>query len=350
MTDLILTYSVHLVLVLLLQIRVQADSSLDNSVKQLLSTSRYNKDRKPDSFSYVNVQVDIYDMAKTEAKNAEFTLELYLRMWWKDARLQYSNYSSLGNVSKLEIPEVNTAQIWQPDLYFLTDRKPEIHDRSIANRIIYIYRNGSIVYSERTSLTLRSSLDLTFYPYDQQMCLVELQSFAYTNDSLILNWHDSNPVKISGAKMAEYLISVGEYGHGDKPPLEQIGIYSTLRASIMLKRTGHAHFYQLYGPSFAVVFVSWLALFLDEKKVSPRLTVHTGCVIALTTQWIGIYFLLPAVSYIRAIDIWMITHLLLVVFAFLANILSLMARRDDRKNEIDKRKDSGGCEENFLKH
>jgi hypothetical protein len=108
-----------------------------------------------------------------------------------------------------------------------------------------------------------------------------------------------------------------------------VGDYSTLKGRIIMKRTGGAHFFQLYGPSVAILFVSWLALFIDEKRISPRLSVHTGCIIALITQWVGIYFIIPAVSYVRAIDVWMIIHQVLIVCAFLANILSLMARRDD---------------------
>ena len=108
-----------------------------------------------------------------------------------------------------------------------------------------------------------------------------------------------------------------------------VGEYSTLKGTVILERTGRAHFYQLYGPSLAVVLVSWLALFIDEKKISPRLTVHTGCIIALITQWVGIYIIIPAVSYTRAIDVWMITHQVIIVSAFIANIVSLMARRED---------------------
>ncbi|XP_060607730.1 glycine receptor subunit alpha-2-like [Ruditapes philippinarum] len=305
----------------------QTDLSKYNLIEHLVgSNSTYKKDVKPDILTIVTVQVDIYDIARNEEKNTGFLFDLYLRMWWKDRRL---NYSQLANYSKLELSEGKTKQIWQPDVYFLTDRSPGSNEQKTFNSMVYIHKNGEIVYSQRTSMALRSSFDLKYYPYDEQVCELKMQSFTYTNDSLILKWKKDNPLKLSGVHMTEFLISVGEYSDDDTPLLDQVGDYSTLKGRIIMERTGGAHFFQLYGPSVAILFVSWLALFIDEKRISPRLSVHTGCIIALITRWVGIYFIIPAVSYVRAIDVWMIIHQVLIVCAFLANILSLMARRDD---------------------
>ena len=67
-------------------------------------------------------------------------------MWWSDKRLIYSH---LANYSKVELAEDKTEQIWQPDVYFLTDRSPESHPQKALNRLIYVYKTGDVVYSER---------------------------------------------------------------------------------------------------------------------------------------------------------------------------------------------------------
>lgn len=101
-----------------------------------------------------------------------------------------------------------------------------------------------------------------------------------------------------------------------------------MKTSIEFERNGNAYFFQLYGPGIAVAFMSWLSLFLDDERVSPRLTIYSGGIIALTTQWLGIDLRLPAVSYIRAIDVWMITHILIEVLVFLFYFIALLARRE----------------------
>ena len=55
-------------------------------------------------------------------------------------------------LERLELDSKLLDMVWMPDLYFVNDKEAIIHDVTMANRMLHIYRNGSISTSTRSRL------------------------------------------------------------------------------------------------------------------------------------------------------------------------------------------------------
>uniref|UniRef100_A0A914Z9L0 Neurotransmitter-gated ion-channel transmembrane domain-containing protein n=1 Tax=Panagrolaimus superbus TaxID=310955 RepID=A0A914Z9L0_9BILA len=133
------------------------------------------------------------------------------------------------------------------------------------NVMIRVHKDGSILYSVRISLVLSCPMHLHNYPMDQQVCLIDLASYAYTDNDIEYMWKEIDPVQLKA------------------------GLESSL-------------------PSFQLnkmlVIVSWVSFWLDRNAVPARVTLGVTTLLTITTQASGINAKLPPVSYVKAVDLW----------------------------------------------
>ena len=53
-------------------------------------------------------------------------------------------------LERLEVDSKLLDMIWMPDLYFVNDKEATVHDVTTPNRLLHIYRNGTIRTSSRS--------------------------------------------------------------------------------------------------------------------------------------------------------------------------------------------------------
>ena len=76
----------------------------------------------------------------------DYSLNIYLRQRWVDPRLQFINYS---RTEWLELDTKIMKKVWVPDTFFRNEKKGAFHDVTVPNRLMHLYRNGTIYYSMR---------------------------------------------------------------------------------------------------------------------------------------------------------------------------------------------------------
>ena len=92
---------------------------------------------------------------------------------------------------------------------------------------------------------------------------------------------------------------------------------------------------QVIIPSILLVVLSWVSFWVDPKAVPARVSLGVTCVLTMTTQSSGIRQTLPPVSYVKAIDVWMMVCLLFVFAALLefAFVNVSIRKVDKQKNK-----------------
>ena len=65
------------------------------------------------------------------------------------------------------------------------------------------------------------------------------------------------------------------------------------------------------------VMMSWVSFWIDAQAVPARTTIGLLTVLTVVTQTTYLLQTLPSVSYIKAVDVWMVACLLFVFAAFL---------------------------------
>jgi len=289
-----------------------------NRIVQAL-LENYDKDTRPyfETNMPVNVSVQMYinSMDSINEINMEYKVKMYLRMKWHDPRLAYGD--KLGT-DVVNVDSILFSRFWTPDPFFINEKAGSFHKLTKENQMIKILPDGSSTSSMRISVVLSCPMFLHDFPLDDQACPLELESFAYDSTQLNLLWLEDQPVQINEDidhfdlvpefDLVEYDYARGLYNY-------TLGSFPFLRVVFHFQRRFGYYFFAVYLPSFIVVLLSWVAFWIDPKAVPARICIGFLTVLTMITQSAGVRNSLPRVSYVKAVDVWMVTCLLLVSVA-----------------------------------
>ncbi|RWS26577.1 Gaba-gated chloride channel-like protein [Leptotrombidium deliense] len=145
-------------------------------------------------------------------------------------------------------------------------------------------------------------MDLHYYPLDYQNCSVEIESYGYTVSDVVMAWREE-PVKgVEEAELPQFTIE--RYETSDRSEELATGTYQRLSLSFQLKRNIGYFIFQTYLPSILIVMLSWVSFWINHEATSARVA-------------LGVRSSLPRISYVKAIDIYLVMCFVFVFAALL---------------------------------
>jgi len=109
------------------------------------------------------------------------------------------------------------------------------------------------------------------------------------------------------------------------------GAYPCLEIRFKLTRDLGYYLIQVYVPSILIVILSWVSFWINVESSPARVTIGLLTVLTATTMSNGARASLPRVSYIKAIDVWMIVCLTFVFSSLIEYALvNVLARKPAR--------------------
>ncbi|KAI5107580.1 glycine receptor subunit alpha-2 precursor, partial [Silurus meridionalis] len=243
----------------------------------------------------------------------DYRVNIFLRQKWNDPRLSYSEYPD----SSLDLDPSMLDSIWKPDLFFANEKGANFHDVTTENKLLRIFKDGTVLYSIRLTLILSCPMDLKNFPMDVQTCIMQLESFGYTMNDLIFEWLETAPVQVAeGLTLPQFIIrEEKDLGYCTKH--YNTGKFTCIEVKFQLERQMGYYLIQMYIPSLLIVILSWVSFWINMDAAPARVALGITTVLTMTTQSSGSRASLPKVSYVKAIDIWMAVCLLFVFAALL---------------------------------
>ena len=92
-------------------------------------------------------------------------------------------------MTKLVVAADYIKQIWVPDTFFVNEKTAYFHVATQENQFLRITHLGEILRSMRLTIKATCPMNLAHFPFDVQMCTVEIESFGYTMSDLKYSWH-----------------------------------------------------------------------------------------------------------------------------------------------------------------
>ncbi|KTF95620.1 hypothetical protein cypCar_00023645 [Cyprinus carpio] len=297
----------------------------------------------------VNVTCNIFinSFGSVTETTMDYRVNIFLRQKWNDPRLAYSEYPD----SSLDLDPSMLDSIWKPDLFFANEKGANFHDVTTENKLLRIFKDGTVLYSIRLTLILSCPMDLKNFPMDVQTCTMQLESFGYTMNDLIFEWLDKGPVQVSeGLTLPQFIIrDEKELGYCTKH--YNTGKFTCIEVKFLLERQMGYYLIQMYIPSLLIVILSWVSFWIHMDAAPARVALGITTVLTMTTQSSGSRASLPKVSYVKAIDVWMAVCLLFVFAALLeyagVNFVSrqqkefLRLKRRQRRNQKEEELQDG---------
>ncbi|XP_053167052.1 gamma-aminobutyric acid receptor subunit rho-3 isoform X2 [Hemicordylus capensis] len=262
----------------------------------------------------------------------DFTMTLYLRHYWKDERLSFPSTRNRSMTFDGRLIK----KIWVPDIFFVHSKRSFIHDTTMENVMLRVYPDGNVLFSLRITVSALCFMDFSRFPLDTQNCSLELESYAYNEEDLMLYWKHGNEslstdehISLSQFFIEEFSASSGLAFYSST------GWYNRLFINFALRR--HIFFFvlQSYFPSMLMVMLSWVSFWIDRRAVPARVSLGITTVLTMSTIITGVSASMPQVSYIKAVDVYLWISFLFVFLSVIeyaaVNYLTTVEERKQLK-------------------
>uniref|UniRef100_A0A1I7RK37 Glycine receptor subunit alphaZ1 n=1 Tax=Bursaphelenchus xylophilus TaxID=6326 RepID=A0A1I7RK37_BURXY len=285
----------------------------------------------------IDVSIVVSNIRAVSEVTMDYALELFYRETWTDSRLDYDK-SLFKNKSEISLHESYTNFLWHPDTFMpnaIASKNPQ--KQSISHRsLLRLQEKGRILYSRRISVVAECPMDLVLFPFDSQVCKLGIESYGYTADQVVYQWSKGqiDALKLSKIRLPDFQIKeayvvsqLESYATGD---------YSRLYVCFVFDRASGFCFLQLIIPSTAVVITSWVALWMEsETEFQDMISI----ILAITFLIFSYNEMMPRVSYLKALDIWlavcfMIVFLSLIKLALVKFMRQKLNRQRAREHSV----------------
>ncbi|XP_076874332.1 glycine receptor, beta a isoform X2 [Brachyhypopomus gauderio] len=287
--------------------RVPANST-SNILNRLLVT--YDSRIRP-NFQGIPVEdkvnIFINSFGSIQETTMDYRVNIFLRQRWNDPRLRLpTDFKS----DALTVDPKMFQCLWKPDLFFANEKNANFHDVTQENILLFIFRNGDVLISMRLSVTLSCPLDLQLFPMDTQLCKMQLESYGYTTKDLVFMWQSGDPVQMDEIALPQFDVKQEDIEYGNCTKFYPgTGHYTCVEVIFTLRRQVGFYMMGVYAPTLLLVVLSWLSFWINPDASAARVPLGILSVLSLTSECTTLASDLPKVSYVKAIDIWMMTCL-----------------------------------------
>lgn len=146
----------------------------------------YNKNVLPQEKSSVPVDVNmtflLFGIREFDELTGKFSVMAALYLTWRDFRLKW-NASLYNNTNVLVIPE---NKIWTPNPVI---KNPYDSMKGFVNNMFPVTLNhqGNVIWVPGDIISSVCDVDVTYYPFDIQICELDFVCWGYTSYSLVLH-------------------------------------------------------------------------------------------------------------------------------------------------------------------
>ncbi|CAJ0601705.1 unnamed protein product [Cylicocyclus nassatus] len=284
-------------------------------IDQLLNGTGYNKFRIPRMTGMtVTVEIWIQAINSIDEMTNDFDMDIYITERWLDPALNFEKLSPCkGNLS---LSHQVLDRMWTPNSCFINSKVAQIHESPFKSVFLMLFPNGSVMVNYRVRVKGPCTMELSNFPLDLQKCGLVYESFNYNNQEVRMRWFDEDPVRpLSPITLPDFdLFRISATRKEEPYPA---GMWDELHMQIMFERRFIWYFMQAYLPTYLTIFISWISFSLGSQAMPARTMLGVNALIAMIFQFGNIMRNLPRVSYVKAIDVWMLASMTFIFCSLL---------------------------------
>ncbi|CAH1244470.1 GLRA3 [Branchiostoma lanceolatum] len=274
----------------------------------------------------------INSISSISEESMDYTVMLFLRQRWNDPRFVYNDYND-----SITLYEKVLDKIWVPDIYFVNEKGAPFESTSGHSTLLRIHPNGDVLYSAKKTILLACPMNFQLFPMDNQVCKIKMESYGHTTKDIEIWWSREDAVLVSEEiQMPDYdLVTWTINNYCDSH--HTTGTYSCIEANLFLIRHIGYYLIQHYIPSILIVVLSWLSFWISPEIAPARVALGITTVLTSTTLTAVSRSAMPRFSYVRAIDVWMMTCGLFIFAALVEFAVVHFIFKRDKKFAVTRR-------------
>uniref|UniRef100_A0AC35TXW9 Neur_chan_LBD domain-containing protein n=1 Tax=Rhabditophanes sp. KR3021 TaxID=114890 RepID=A0AC35TXW9_9BILA len=322
--------------------KIQSDSEV---LFDLINKKGYNPLVRPKGliqnenggFSPTLVKISIYVryISNINEMSNEYSMQITFRQSWIDSRLRFDNNDTLFNPPNYFVLNKDDF-LWKPDFFFANEISGHKHSIDQPNKLVRVYKDGTVLISQRISLVLSSPYNLINFPLDHQMIYLDIASYAHTIDDIHFEWYEESPIQMKTGinnSLPQFLIETYSTEHCQS--ITTLGNFSCLRLQFKLSRETEFYFFHIFIPQILLVLTSMVSFWLHPSGIPGRVTLGVTTLLTITTSANGgAGSKIHHVSYLRAIDFWNFINIFFIFCSLIEfAITSFLFNRTNKKSD-----------------
>ena len=152
------------------------------------------------------------------------------------------------------------------------------------------------------------------YPFDTQKCPIVLLRPSDFHDQFVMDWKETPTIK--NIKLAQF-DTLKKVEYKNKTGMKWVNV------DVILCRNISYYIVSIYIPTFCLFLISFFTLFIDSSHFEANIMVALTGMLVSYTLYQGITSHVPPTSYMKMIDIWLISGLIIPFF-----IISILIIKD----------------------
>ena len=318
----------------------------DKSYQKFLTPPPIKDDKK----LVMNMIVDIVAIGDIKEIESTIDFQFTLTLNWFESRLKFANL--IANASNTLTP-AEIDYLWIPKLIFFNteDRLKTVLDewtiigikregpyQSLQNKRTYKGGENTMSSSRFYNTEFVCIFNMKWYPFDTQKC-----SMVFVVDEQSKDFVDMQIEKLNflGPKeLTQYFVKKNTARKA------QISGRKSITVEIVLGRRLLSLILTIFAPTIILNLVGHLSNFFKEFFFEATISVNVTVMLVLTTMFISVSSNLPKTSYIKMIDVWLLTSLVKPFLDILLQTYIDHLRLDEKReiNHHGKPREVGGDE------
>ncbi len=272
----------------------------------------------PDGPVLVDLGLYIIQITAIDIAENTFHMEGFLDLVWCDPRLAYS-VSQTGRQEELYLEEAalnKIEEIWWPDVEFVN----EAGASEIENAELIILPDGTVDYQARFNVELEAHFDLRQFPFDQQHLEVEIESFAWDNEYLVLHQEEDKIGFSTEFQIPEWEIKRVDSVIAEKQEVRDRKPFSEFVMEIEVSRLSSYYQWKILLPLVILVAISWSVFWMIGDGLADRMSVSLTGLLTIVAYQFVVSDGLPKVSYFTLMDGILTLSFVMMALTIMQNI------------------------------
>ncbi|KAK0402735.1 hypothetical protein QR680_016504 [Steinernema hermaphroditum] len=148
---------------------------------------KHERNSPPDSLIEIKYEIELVHIVHIDELKQRMNALVYVVEEWKDHTLSW-NPSKFGNITQTWLP---IESVWIPDLIVFNMLEYQNLLENIRSPML-IHSSGRVVRSYPALYSIMCPISVASFPFDDQQCALEIASWGYGEDKLIISVTSNN--------------------------------------------------------------------------------------------------------------------------------------------------------------
>lgn len=263
--------------------------------ERLLSTlfSSYNKWSRPVANSsdvvLVHFGLSVAQLIDVDEKNQMMTTNVWVKQEWRDYKLRWDPMD-YENVTSIRVP---SELIWRPDIVLYNNADGDFAVTHLTKA--HLFHDGRVQWTPPAIYKSSCSIDVTFFPFDQQNCTMKFGSWTYDKAKIDLVRMHSRVDLLDFWESGEWVIVDARAAYNTRKYECCAEVYPDITYAFIIRRLPLFYTVNLIIPCLLLSCLTVLVFYLPSD-CGEKITLCISVLLSLTVFLLLITEIIPSTS------------------------------------------------------